>query len=160
MSRYVAFTFGTVEQAVQARLALRDLENRHELGLYDAIVLAKDEGGQMKRQRDRSGVGVIGAMVGAMMGLVLVFLLTPIAILVGAGAGALLAKLLFDQRIEEDYIADVEKDLRPGTSALLLLISSGDIVALGFTLRPFQLQMHQSTLPPQINATLRRSVNY
>ncbi len=158
MSRYVAFTFGADEQAAKARLALRDLENRNELTLYDAVALAMDDIGRVRRQHDPSGVAVIGALVGALMGLVLIFAFTPVGILVGAGAGAMVATFLFERRIDEDFIADVERELQPGTSALLLLISSGDVEALGFSLRPFHLQVYQSSLPPELNAGLRRSV--
>ncbi len=158
MSRYIAFTFGTAEQALEARGVLRDLENRNELGLYDAIVLAKNDAGHTKRQRDRSGAPIIGAMAGAMVGLLLVFVFTPFGVLLGAGIGALLAALLFDQRIEEDYIAGVEKHLRPGTSALLLLVSSGDVAVLGSSLRPFHLRVYESSLPPQLHATLRWAI--
>lgn len=160
MSRYIAFTFGTAEQAGEARHVLRDMENRNELSLYDAIVLAKDDSGRTERQRGRSGVPVIGAMVGAMLGLLLVFVFTVFGVLLGAGLGALLATLLFDQRIEEDYIAGVERHLRPGTSAMLLLIGSGNVAALGSRLRHFQPRVYESTLPPQLHATLRWSMKY
>ncbi len=160
MSRYVAFTFGTIDKAAEARRALRNLEDRHELDLYDAVVLAKDAGGRVSRQREPSGVTVIGAMVGSLLGLLLVFLFTPVGILVGGGLGALIATLLFDQRIAQDDIVDAARDLRPGTSALLLLIAGGDVATLGFSLRPFDLRVYQTTLPPQVMATLRRSSRY
>ncbi len=160
MNRYVAFKFETARHAAEARLALRDLESRNELSLYDALVLAKDDGGQVTRHRDRRGVPIIGGMVGALMGMLLVFAFSIAGVLMGAVLGALLATLLFDRRIEEEYIADVEKDLQPGTSALLCLINSGDIEAVGYSLRPFHLRVYQSTLPPRIHGTLRRSLGY
>jgi uncharacterized membrane protein len=158
MSRYIAFTFETTEQAAQARHTLRDLENRNELSLYDVVLLAMDDIGRVRRQHEPSGVMVIGALVGALMGLVLIFAFTPVGILVGAGAGAMLATFLFERRIDEEYIADVERELQPDTSALLLLISGGDVEALGLSLHPFHLRLYQSTLPPQLNVTLRRSM--
>jgi uncharacterized membrane protein len=160
MNRYIAFTFGAAGQAAEARHVLRDMENRKELSLNDAVVLAQDDSGRTERRRDRSGVPVIGAIVGAMMGLLLAFAFPVVGIVVGAGAGALLATLLFDRRVEEDYITDLERDLRPGTSALLCLIRSGDVATLGYSLRSFHLRVYQSTLPPQLQATLRESARY
>ncbi len=160
MNRYVAFTFDTAEQAPAARQVLRDLENRNQLCLYDALVLVKDDSGRVTRQRGSSGVPVIGAMVGAILGAVLVFAFPIVGIVGGAGVGALLAMLLFERRIEEDYIASAEKDLKSDRSALLLLISSGDIAELGSAMRLFRLRVYQSTLPHQLHATLRESMKY
>ncbi len=158
MNRYIAFTFGTAEQAAQARRVVRDLENHHQLSLYDGVVLAKDDKGRVSRHGDHSGAPVIGAMVGALMGLLLVFAFTIFGIIVGAALGALLAALLFSQHIEGDDIAGMERHLRPGTSALLLLVSSGDVAALGSSLRRFDPRGHESTLPPPLHATLRLSL--
>lgn len=160
MSLYVAFTFGSTQQAANARGVLRTLENRNQLGLYDAVVLTKDGEGSPKRRRDWSGAPIIGAMVGALAGLVLAPAFPILSVLLGAGVGGLLGVLLCDQRIEEAEIANVARRLRPGTSGLLLLISSGDIATLGLSLRPFDLHVCQSSLPPDLHATLRWSLRH
>ncbi len=51
------------------------------------------------RQRERARAMLLGALVGGLVGVPLIFMFTPISILFGLGAGALLATLHRDYRV-------------------------------------------------------------
>lgn len=157
MSRLLVFTFDSPTQAQEARSMLRDLEKRNVVGLDDVLVLVKDAGGKIQRQRDLSRAVLIGAIVGALFGLPFIFLFPVISVIFGAAAGALIGRLLIDQRVEEEFIVDAERALRPNTSALLILIRTGDLAELGGALRTFPLHIYQTSLAPDLEAMLRRA---
>ena len=129
MSRLVALTFDAPGEAGQARAALRDLERRGSLGLNDVAVVVKDAGGQVSVRHDAPSV-VAGAIVGGVMGLGLMFMFPIIGIFFGAGAGALISRLFAGRRLDADMVADVSTALEPGSSALLVLLRTGDVQAL------------------------------
>ena len=118
MSRLVVFTFDTVRDAGQARLALRELERRGSLVLDDALIVEREAAGRVRRRRDRSSAALIGAVVGGLMGVPLVFTFTPISILFGVGAGGAIGRLALASgpRVDEEFVDSAEGALRPGTS--------------------------------------------
>jgi uncharacterized membrane protein len=159
MSRLAVFTFDSAGAASQVRSALRDLEKRKELGLDDAMVLARDQAGSVSRRGNRSRAVLAGAIAGGVTGLLLTFMFPVIGILFGAGAGALLVRLLQNQRIDADEVTTVEAALRPGTSALLLLLRPGEVsAAMTSILRGAHAQVYQTTLSPEMDASLRQSL--
>ncbi len=156
MSRLVVFTFDTMRDARQARSALKELEKRGSLALDDALVVVREAAGQIKRQRDLSTATLIGAIVGGLMGVPLVFVFTPVSILFGAGAGAAIGMLASGPRVDEEFVDSTEGALRPGTSALLVLLRRGDIAEMDAALRGFPLHIRQATLTPDAEAALRQ----
>jgi uncharacterized membrane protein len=159
MSRLVVLVFDGVRAASQVREALRDLERRKELGLDDAMVLEKNQAGVVRRRHNRSRAMLVGVIAGGATGLLLTFMFPVIGILFGAGAGALLVRLLENPRIDADEIATVEAGLAPDTSALLLLLRPDEVsAAMTSILRAAHAQVYQTTLSPEMEASLRQSL--
>ncbi len=157
MSRLVALTFDAPGEAGQARAALRDLERRGSLGLNDVAVVVKDAGGQVSVRHDAPSV-VAGAIVGGVMGLGLMFMFPIIGIFFGAGAGALISRLFAGRRLDADMVADVSTALEPGSSALLVLLRTGDVQALAAAARTHHAHVYQTTLPPALEDSLRQGL--
>ncbi len=160
MCRLVVFTFDSPAEAGQTRNALKDFEKRKAISLDDAVVLARNAEGRLTRRRDRdTTTTVIGAIVGGVMGLLLIFMFPVIGILFGATAGALVGRLwLSNERVDREAIADAEATLAPGNSALLALIRAGDIVSLMPALRMPGMQVYQTTLARDTEARLRQAL--
>lgn len=157
MSRLLVFTFDNPDEGLQVRGALRDLERRRVVALDDALVLVKDAQGQIRRRRDPSRGLILGAIVGGLTGLLWTFMFPVISVLFSACVGALIGWFLIDRRVGDEFVADAERALRPGTSALLILIRSGDVGELGTQLRTFPLHIYQTSLAPDLEARFRQA---
>jgi uncharacterized membrane protein len=137
---------------------MRDLEKRGVLGLDDALVIAKDDKGNVTRRRDPSHWVLLCAIGGGLLGVPFVFLLPVASVVFGVIVGALFGKLLVEQRVDEEWVLDAERTLRVGSAALLLRLRTGDVADLGAVLRSFPARIHETTLAPDMEATLRRAM--
>jgi uncharacterized membrane protein len=112
-------------RAGQALPGLKKLEHERGIRLLDGAVLAKDVQGKTRLEETRdlgSGRGsLFGALVGGLVGL----LGGPAGALVGAAAGAVTGGFvagLTDLGFSDDFLAELQQALKPGYSALLLLV--------------------------------------
>ena len=146
MSHLVVLTFLDTEQAGQAFEALKQAQRSGHLKIDDAAVVVKQASGkvEIKNQLD-TGVKR-GAVSGGVIGLLLASVFFPLAgLAIGAIGGALVGKSL-GKDVDQKFVRDVTETMKPGTSALFLIGSSGDpAVAIG-ALRPFQGTIYQTTL--------------
>ena len=126
-----AWLYDSPMGAVAGEVRLKDMEARGALTVLDAITLTWVAGADQPkighlRHKTGSAVGkasVLGAVVGSLV-------LTPV---VGAAAGAglgALAQRLKGTGIDEHLLTDIQEQLRPGTSALLVLSRDADFDVL------------------------------
>ncbi len=158
MSRLVVFTFEGTRDARQARRALHELEQNGSLALDDALVIVREASGAINRRRDFSTATVIGAVVGGLMGVPLVFMFTPVSILFGVSVGGAIGRLAGRRRVDEEFVDSAEGALRPGTSALLVLLRRGDSAAMEAALRGFRVHIRQAALTPDAGVALRQAL--
>ena len=154
MSDLIVVTFANVEDAKNVRSDLRKLEREGILGLDDAAVIEKDANGKVHVHDELDKSVVVGALAGGLLGTVLSFMFPLVGLVVGAGGGALVGKLM-DMGVDKDFIRDVSESLQPGNSALFVVVSGGSIDAAVAALRPYQGTLHQTTLPSDIESQLR-----
>ena len=84
-----------------------------------------------------------------MLGLLLAGLFFPLAgIAVGAGLGALVGKS-FHLGIDKKFIEEVSESLKPGTSALFVIVKGGDVNMAIASFRPYEGKILQTTLPEE-----------
>jgi uncharacterized membrane protein len=103
---------------------LKELKRERLIGIEDAVVLRKDEGGKLhiKETADMGGGkgaaigGVAGAVIGAVAGAALAG-----PALVGALIGGLSAKLS-DSGFDNDRLKTVGEGLTPGSSAIIAIV--------------------------------------
>jgi uncharacterized membrane protein len=157
MPNLVVITFDSMEEAGQVRKALSQGQKQGLISLDDSAVVVKDEAGHVnvKNEIDR-GVKV-GAAAGGLLGLFIGFLLfgplasTLIGAVGGAGVGA-----LTDLGIEKKFVKEVAKALKPGTSALFIIVRESNATAAMATLKPYQGEVYHTSLPPEAEESLRR----
>jgi uncharacterized membrane protein len=116
------------EESVGANGALKDLkalESERRIKIFNAAVLVKDESGKAHLREtsdlDARQGAVLGAATGGLVGL----LAGPLGVLVGAAVGAATGSVAagqIDQGFSNDFLKEVQESIKPGNSALLLLV--------------------------------------
>lgn len=157
MTNFLVIVFPDLASAQQARQAIRGLERQGLLALEDAAVMSRDTDGKTRIHNEADRSVKLGAGAGAAVGLVLSFGFPLLGLAIGAGGGALTAKLL-DRGLDKKFVAGVERALQPGSSALALVITSAEPAALRGALEPFHGTLYETTLDPELATALRRAL--
>jgi len=137
MSSLVAVVFNDESTAFEVRAALAKMQKQYLLEMEDAVVVTRDPNGKIKLHQAVS-LTTAGAVGGGFWGMLigLLFLNPLLGAAIGAGAGALSARFQ-DLGLDDKMMKDMGESLKPGTSALFVLIkkATGDKVLEG--LKPF-----------------------
>jgi uncharacterized membrane protein len=146
-----------MEEAGQVRKALSSAQKQNLISLDDSAVVVKDESGKVsvKNELDR-GVKV-GATAGGLLGLFIGFLLMgPLATtLIGAVGGAAVGSLT-DMGVQRKFVKEVSEALKPGTSALFIIVREANANAALAALKPYQGEVYHTSLPSETEESLRR----
>jgi uncharacterized membrane protein len=155
MAQLIVITFPDMKQAVDAYETLKRGEHSGYISMNDIAVIVKDEEGKVDvNNRVESGVKQ-GALWGGLLGLLIGTVFFPIGgLLLGAAGGALVGKTLHTG-IDQKFVKDVTDDLKPGTSALFLLVHGANTDYAIAAMRPFAGTLYQTTLSSEAEATLR-----
>jgi len=131
MPSLTAWLYPTAFGAETGELQLKTLIERDAIQLHDAAIVVwmqHDKAPIVRRVKHRgSKAAGKGAVFGGLVGLLV---LNPGAgAAIGAGAGAA-AQRLHGTGLDAQFVADVREQLKPGTSALLVLSSGADADAV------------------------------
>jgi uncharacterized membrane protein len=156
VSNLIAITFDGQQQAGEALRALRQIERRGQLHLTDTAVVSKDADGRVhtKNELDSGvelGIGVVGTL-----GL-LISVAFPVAGIAGGLAGGAWAGSKIHAGIDREFLARLRNDLRPGTSALLLMVAEVKpraIPEIREAMRPLHGAVYDTTLSPEAQQVL------
>src|SRR4030095_4754325 len=133
-----AVAYDHMERANQVRdVVVRLGWDKNRLILNDVVVVVRHLDGSFTLDRERfpSAANVLGAStVGFIVGLVIGVPMVGAAIgaMVG-GAGT--ALVLTSAGISDDFVAEVQESMKPGTSALFVLDTGGDMELILHTIR-------------------------
>lgn len=159
----IGMSFDKPSRAEEVLLNLSHLAAEHEIGLVDAVIVGKDERGKVHIRQTidvspgrgaMSGTmwgGLVGAIFGGPVGL-------AVGAAVGAGAGGLAGKLV-DVGLDDDWIKQVGEWLDPGTTALLVLVSSQLRGVVLRELGRFEGQVLYCTFPDEVRHELERALS-
>jgi uncharacterized membrane protein len=156
MPNLVVITFEGEDEADKVREAVRQLQKRDLISLDDSAVVVKDANGkiQVRNEVDR-GVKV-GAIGGGLLGLMLGFIFFPLGgLIIGTLGGALVGQMT-DLGVDQKFVKDVEASLAPGSSAIFLIVRSGDPNAALTALRPFKGTLYHTSFSTDTEENLRR----
>jgi uncharacterized membrane protein len=133
MSNLVAVIFDDETTAFDARAALAKMQKEYLIEMEDVVVVTKNEKGKVKLHQ-ATNLTMIGAVGGSFWGMLIgIFFFNPlIGMAVGAGAGALSAKLA-DIGISDKMMKELAASFEPGNSAIFVLVKkvTGDKVLEG-----------------------------
>jgi len=122
MSTLVAIVFKDETTAFEMRAALAKMQKQYLLNMEDAVVVTRDENGKT-RLHETTSLTAAGAVHGAFWGMLLglLFLNPLLGAALGAGAGAITGRFT-NIGIDSKMVKDVGDSLKPGTSALFVLL--------------------------------------
>lgn len=161
-------TFDSPLSAQEALLAVARLGRAGCLELHDAVFVSRSKDGSfsnVQETRDPSvaqsalGAGFLGLLFGAMWG-------GPAAALVGAGVGAAataaaakLAGRLLAEGVDEDTVERLRLTIRPGSTALAILVSRIDRLAVLDELTRFAgAELFESDVTPDLEEAVREAL--
>jgi uncharacterized membrane protein len=124
MATLTAWAFPKADDADQAIVTLKSLQDQELITVQDAAVVSWPEGKKKPKTHQANSVAAAGALGGAFWGMLfgLLFFVPLLGAAIGAGIGALTGSLV-DVGISDDFINRVKAQVTPGTSALFLLSS-------------------------------------
>jgi uncharacterized membrane protein len=158
MSNLVAITFDNEHTAFEMRAALAKMQREYLIEMEDLVVVTRDGQGKVDLHQvvNLTATGAVsGTFWGALIGL---FFASPfLGAAVGAGAGALTGKHS-DYGISDSFMKELGESLKPGTSALFVLVrnSQPDKVLEG--LAGFKGNVIKSSLPKEKEEKLRAAL--
>ncbi|MDX3806537.1 DUF1269 domain-containing protein [Bosea thiooxidans] len=122
MSDLVFIAFPTEQKAEEVRQKVLSLQREYLIELGDAVVVVKDEKGQVKLNQ-MINLTATGAASGALWGTLIgfIFLAPLVGTALGAASGALSGKFT-DIGINDQFMKDAASALQPNTAGLFLLI--------------------------------------
>lgn len=157
MSDLIVLKFETTETATELRDALRGLERAGLLNLEDAAVIYREMDGSVRQQNQVSQTAKIGAFGGAMAGLILGFMFPLVGLAAGAAGGAWVATTL-DRGVDAKFVKEVGDALKPGHSALFLVVRGANRDAVLAELRQVRGTVYHSTLGTDAESALRQAL--
>ncbi|HEX5140297.1 MAG TPA: DUF1269 domain-containing protein [Dehalococcoidia bacterium] len=123
MSDLVVLAFKGERDAAAFSSNVKRMQQMSILSLEDAAIVTRDLGGKVKVKQANSLVGA-GAFGGAFWGMLigLLFWMPWLGLAVGAISGALAGKFS-DIGIDDKFIKEVGSEIKPGSSAMFLMVA-------------------------------------
>jgi uncharacterized membrane protein len=155
MSDLVVLAFDTEDGALEMRDRLLKRKEQRHIPLADAAVVIRRADGTVKVKQLHSLVGA-GAVGGAFWGLLigLIFAAPWLGLAAGAVAGALRDKFT-DIGVDDEFIHQVGTAIKPGQSALFLLVVSAIDAVLVDDLKGLRATVIQTSLSKEDEQKLR-----
>ncbi len=158
----IGMSFDKASRADEVLLALVHLQQEGEIALSDAVVVAKDQNGKIHIRQTVDPTPGQSALTGSIWGMLAGMLFGgPVflaAAAVGAGGGALMAKLI-DLGLDDKWVKEVGKWLDPGTSALLLLVAADVRPSVVKELGRYEGKVLYCTFPEAVRHELERALS-
>ena len=154
----IVLTFDNMDEAEQVHAALVKGKKEGALSIDDAAVVVKDAEGKVHVNNQVSTGTWTAAGVGGLIGLLIGAIFFPIGgIILGLGGGVLVAKLL-DTGLDDKFVKQVGKEIKPGTSALFVLLNHENQTAEMAILRQFHGKVLQTNLSTEAEENLKRAL--
>ena len=164
-SELVVFTYEHPDKASEVLEHIVSLKRENIqkplIGIEDAAVAVRDQGGNVRIRQTLEGAlktstistgGLWGVLVGFLFGGPL------LGGLVGAGISWLLGRRV-DVGINNDFITQVSEELKPGKSALLLLVKDTPVDVLSQTLNSQGGRLYKTSFSPEAASAFTQAGN-
>lgn len=159
MSNLIVFSLPTEDGAAAMAKKLGELQKQQLVTVSDAAIVTLDKNGKPKIQQLNNLVGA-GALGGAFWGLLfgMLFFVPFLGMAVGAATGALTGKMS-DLGIDDNFIKEVGAAVKPGTSALFVLVDNAVVDKVTPELQAFNPTIVKSSLSLEQEAKLKEMIS-
>jgi uncharacterized membrane protein len=157
MNQLIVVAFDHFDDAKKAMQSLRDLERLGRIRFEDTAIVQRDPDGTAHVKNEVSGTTETAAVLGAVIGGLVTFVFPLAGMAIGAAVGAAVGAAL-NTGVSSDFIDDVKETLRPGRSALFLVVKESDTDATLAALRPFRGDVIQTNLDTETEEALREAL--
>ena len=158
MNQLLVVAFDHFDDARTAMATLRRLEREGRISFEDTALVERDPDGTAHVKNEVSGTTEKATAIGALVGAVVAFVFPLVGAAVGAAAGALIGRAM-DTGVNDRFVDEVKTTLRPGRSALFLVVRSSDLDATVAALRPFRGDVLQTTLPTEVEEAIEQALD-
>ena len=157
MYQLIVVAFDHFDDAKTAMASLRTLERQGRISFEDTAIVQRDPDGKAHVRNEVSGTTETATAIGAVIGGILSFAFPLLGVAIGAALGAAVGALL-DRGVSSKFIDEVKTTLRPGRSALFLVVRQSQGDATIAALRPFSGDVIQTTLDSEAEEALRSAL--
>lgn len=158
MNQLLVVAFDHFDDAKTAMDRLRSLEREGRIRFEDTAVVQRDPDGTAHVKNEVSGTTETATVVGAVVGGLVTFIFPLAGIAIGAALGAAVGVAL-DRGVSRAFVDEVKTTLRPGRSALFLVVRESDADATLAALRSFHGDVIQTTLDSEAEEALRQALD-
>ena len=158
MNQLVVVAFDHFDDATEAMRRLRELEGLGRISFEDTAIVQRDPDGTAHVRNEISGTTETAAAVGAVIGGFLTFVMPVAGIVIGAAVGAAVGATM-GRGVSAEFIDEVKTTLRPGRSALMLVIRASEADPVFAALREFRGDVIHTTLPTEAEDALRQALD-
>ncbi len=158
MSNLIVLTLEHEVEARELRHTLKDLERQGLISLDDAAIIEKDPDGTIHIKNELDTGIKLGALGGTIIGALTSFVFPVLGMVVGAVGGALVGKS-FDLGVDQKFVKDVSESLKPGGSALFVIVRDAKPDAVIAALKSHKGKVIQTTLSPENEEALQQALN-
>jgi len=149
----MVFSFAGAGTANQGLDVLKKLAKAHEIKLLNTALLTKEQDGKTSLKEAEDMDTGRGALFGAIAGGVIGLLGGPVGVIVGAAAGAATggaAAHWIDMGFANDDLKALQDSLQPDSSAIVVLVESGDAAHVAGALDELGGERVQQTLTDEM----------
>lgn len=157
MNQLIVVAFDHFEDARTALDRIRSLEREGRISLEDTALVQRDPDGTAHVKNEVSGTTETATVVGAAIGAFVTFLFPVVGAAIGAVAGAAVGRAM-DRGVSSSFVDEVKTTLRPGRSALFLVVREADLDAVVPALHDLPGDVVQSTLSEEAAAAIRHAL--
>jgi uncharacterized membrane protein len=158
VNQLVVIAFDHFDDARSAMRDLRELEAQRLIRFEDTAIVQRDPDGTAHVKNEVSGTTETATIAGAVIGGLLSFVFPPLGIAIGAAAGAAVGAAM-DTGVSGRFIDEVKTTLRPGRSALFLVVKQSELDAVLAALRRYRGDVLQTTLDSEAEEALRQALS-
>lgn len=161
MSELIAVAFNDIHAAEEARLDILKLERKALADFEEAVVLRVEKDGKVRfnhSQHMTIPVALGGGFAGVLVGLLVINpAVSLLGGVVGAAAGAALGATE-EIGISQDFMKSLAENLMPGSSALFVVVRSGDPDRIVEALKPYKGHLLRTSLSHENEEKLREAL--
>lgn len=157
MNQLIVVAFDHFDDARAALRQLRDLERLGQIHFEDTALVEREGDGTAHVKNEVSGTTEKATVAGALLGGFVGFMFPLAGIAIGAAAGAAIGAAM-DTGVSGSFVDEVKRTLRPGRSALFLVVKEANVDALMPALRSYRGEVLQTTMSPEMEDALRQTL--